>query len=56
MLSVVVMCSYDVENCDVLGQEDLYSRVVTRRVELKDVVDLALHDFFERRQYLPVEE
>jgi len=25
-------------------------------VELKDVVNLAFHDFFERRQYLPVEE
>ena len=25
-------------------------------VELKDVVNLAFHEFFERRQYLPVEE
>ena len=25
-------------------------------VELKDVVKLAFHEFFERRQYLPVEE
>jgi hypothetical protein len=25
-------------------------------VELKDVVNLAFHGFFERRQYLPVEE
>jgi hypothetical protein len=25
-------------------------------VELKDVVNLAFHEVFERRQYLPVEE
>jgi hypothetical protein len=25
-------------------------------LELKDMVNLAFHEFFERRQYLPVEE
>jgi hypothetical protein len=29
---------------------------LAERVELKDVVNLALHEFFERRQYLPGEK
>ena len=36
---------------------DLIERYAhAERVEIKDVVNLALHELFERRQYLPVEE
>jgi hypothetical protein len=36
---------------------DLIERYVQAEgVELKDMVNLAFHGFFERRQYLPVEE
>jgi hypothetical protein len=31
------------------------ARWLTEGVELKDVVNLAFHEFFERRQYLPAE-
>jgi hypothetical protein len=39
----------------VLVQEAL-ARWLAEGAELKDVVNLAFHEFFERRQYLPGEE
>jgi hypothetical protein len=38
----------------VLVQETLV-RWLAQGVELKDVVNLAFHEFFERRDYLPTE-
>ncbi len=32
------------------------ARWLAEGVELKDVINLAFHECFERRQYLPVEE
>jgi hypothetical protein len=43
------------QHLSVLVPEAL-ARWLAEGVELKDVVSLAFHEGFERRQYLPVEE
>ena len=36
--------------------QEALARWLAEGVELKDVVNLAFHEFFERRQYLPEAE